>query len=482
MAGIVRSGACLALLALPTVLAFFSGGFFGQPRLWAGVGVWVATAVVMLTVPRPFPRSTPARLSLLGLIGLAVWTTLSVIWAPQRDPALADAERVTLYAGFALCSTALLRGRWARALEPVLAGGAAVVCGYALTTRLLPGVVDAAHGVRAGARLDQPLTYWNALGALAAIGLVLAVRLAADPSRRPGTRLMATAIGPALGLALYLTVSRGALAALVVGLVVLVALVRDARVIRATVVAVGVSIVAAVAATRFPGVDTLSGSTAARRWDGAAMLAVLLALCATATAIHLMLIRREGRPGRSAGLKTRLGVGAAVAVALVGAALLITSGSGPVGHVLPTDRSRLRTIETNRGKYWNVALAQMPETPLRGVGSRGFADLWLRERPIAETALDAHSLYIETATELGLVGLTLLLAFVGGAVAAAVRLQRADPTRLTSAGWLAAASVFTFHAAVDWDWEMPAVTLVYLALVSAILGTADGVAGAREGG
>ena len=53
-----------------------------------------------------------------------------------------------------------------------------IAIGYGLAGRLLPGVVDQEASRQALGRLDQPLTYWNAVGAVAALGLVLCARLA----------------------------------------------------------------------------------------------------------------------------------------------------------------------------------------------------------------------------------------------------------------------------------------------------------------
>src|SRR4051812_29316402 len=209
-------------------MAFFSGGYFAQPRLWAGVVVWAALAALAVLAPEPLLRSRPALVCLGGLAGLTAWVAISISWAPIKDPALGDAERLALYVGFLVAGVALVRGRaLARAVEPALAGGALVVSAYALATRLLPGIVPSAHGVRAGSRLDQPLTYWNALGAVAAVGLVLALRVASDPGRGLRLRIGAIAATPALSLTLYLTLSRGALAAAAVGIAVLLALTRD---------------------------------------------------------------------------------------------------------------------------------------------------------------------------------------------------------------------------------------------------------------
>ncbi len=41
----------LPLLLGPGVLACLSGGYFDEPRLWAGIGAWALLAVVAVTQP-----------------------------------------------------------------------------------------------------------------------------------------------------------------------------------------------------------------------------------------------------------------------------------------------------------------------------------------------------------------------------------------------------------------------------------------------
>jgi O-antigen ligase len=96
---------------------------------------------------------------------------------------------------------------------------------------------------------------------------------------------------------------------------------------------------------------------------------------------------------------------------------------------------------------------------------------WLRYRPYHTGAQDAHSLYIQTAAELGVIGLALLAAFFAGIILAARRALRAAPN--LAAGLIAGLVVWAAHCAVDWDWEMPAVTLLAILLSGALLGLSD---------
>jgi O-antigen ligase len=313
---------------------------------------------------------------------------------------------------------------------------------------------------------------------------VLALRLTSDRGRDPRVRIAAVAATPALALALYLTLSRGALAAAAVGIAVLLVLVQDTDSARSALLVVAGGALVSAVASRFPGVASLAGGASKREAQGLVVLALVVGTGAALALIQRHFLR-AGAPGplrrRTAGVAAAL-----VAVCLVGAGVLLAPSSdgrrgAPAGapakrsgDVVARDPSRLRSIKTNRLKYWKVALRGFADSPLRGAGTRGFATLWLERRDITETATDAHSLYIETLTELGLVGAVLLALFLGGAGAAAARVYRSGPVgRSLAAGWIAAGVVLAVHAGLDWDWEMPAVALIFLALVGAALAAAD---------
>src|SRR5919108_2134330 len=166
-----------AMVGGPTALAFFSGGFFDRPRLIGGIVAWALVAIAAVFAPRPLPSSTPGRLALAGLFLLTGWTALSLIWAPLGDRAQDDLQRLLLYLAFFFSALALLRGwvvrRW---LEPAVVLGSLIVVGYGLAERLLPGLLEFDRSRTASGRLEQPLTYWNAEGAVAAVGRPLALR------------------------------------------------------------------------------------------------------------------------------------------------------------------------------------------------------------------------------------------------------------------------------------------------------------------
>lgn len=121
----------------------------------------------------------------------------------------------------------------------------------------------------------------------------------------------------------------------------------------------------------------------------------------------------------------------------------------------------------DRPAYWGVALATATEKPLAGSGAGSFDDVWLERRPIDAFVRDAHSLYLETAAELGLVGLVLLLLVLGAPLVAAFR-PRHSPVVITA---VAAYAVFLVHAGLDWDWEMPVTVLAGLGCATVALGS-----------
>ena len=93
------------------------------------------------------------------------------------------------------------------------------------------------------------------------------------------------------------------------------------------------------------------------------------------------------------------------------------------------------------------------------------------ERDVDAAAVEVHSLVMEMATELGLPGLALLGAFLVG-VAAAGRRALAGGAPL-AAGASAVCATWLLHASIDWDWQMPAVTLPAIVLAGGLLAASE---------
>jgi hypothetical protein len=143
-----------------------------------------------------------------------------------------------------------------------------------------------------------------------------------------------------------------------------------------------------------------------------------------------------------------------------------------VQHQQTTGDLRGRLVDpSNSGRIdqFDAALQGWHAQRLRGTGAGTYALTWYRERPTAYKVVDAHSLYFESLSELGIVGLALILAVVGALLAAAAARSR-GPHRPLYGAIFAVVLAWALHAGVDWDWEMPAVTLPVLALGALALG------------
>ena len=476
----------VGLLAGPTVVALASGGYFERATAWAGIFACALVVLAALAVRPVLPRGGAGRAALAGMALLTGWIFLSRTWAPLDGPALQDSHRALLYLAALVAGCAAWRGaRAARVVEPALALGALVVVAYGLSGRLLPGVVHLHHSASAGGRLEQPLTYWNAMGLLGAIGMLLCVRMAGDEARGVSLRAVATGAAPVLATGIYLTFSRGALAALGLGLVALCVLAPSWPQLRAGVIALEAGVLAAALSSLFGGVESLHGSLGQRESQGAAMLAILLVVCGGAAAVQAWACREESnRRVRSGALALPRRASWVAALLVVGAlAFPVVAGaveSTPHTPAFGATAQRFGSAGSNRYAYWRAALETFGDHPVRGTGAAGFRVAWLRRRHIADTVRDAHSLEIETAAELGLVGLAALALLFGGVGVAGRRLYRRAPG--LAAGPIAALVVWLVHSALDWDWEMPAVTLVAAVLAGVVVAAGEeGSAAGAEG-
>jgi cytochrome c-type biogenesis protein CcmH/NrfG len=118
-----------------------------------------------------------------------------------------------------------------------------------------------------------------------------------------------------------------------------------------------------------------------------------------------------------------------------------------------------------RWLLWQASWRQAQAHPLLGSGAGSFEQYWAQHRPVALEVEDAHNLYLETLTELGPLGLVLLVALFAIPFAAAVRTRRHPLVPAAAAGFAA----YVVHATADWDWELAGVTLAAVLLGAACM-------------
>jgi hypothetical protein len=68
----VPAAAAACLLIAPAALAFWSGGYYSEPRLIAAIVVWALVLALAATGPAPLPRSLPGALAAGGMALIAV--------------------------------------------------------------------------------------------------------------------------------------------------------------------------------------------------------------------------------------------------------------------------------------------------------------------------------------------------------------------------------------------------------------------------
>jgi len=229
--------------------------------------------------------------------------------------------------------------------------------------------------------------------------------------------------------------------------------------------------------------------------QGHTVALVLAIACAGAALLRALLLPLEARldavrvtPARRRRILAGTAAVTLVAVAVGAAAIDAPSRidreltSFNKGNLVPqTGDARDRLSQSgNNGRLgiWRVSEKSFADHPLAGTGAGTFAVEYQRRRDIDLDVTDGHSLYLEVLGELGVVGMALLaVALVLPLGLAVARLRGGE--RHAYAGFLAASLTLLVHAGVDWDWEMPAVFLWYLAAAGVVL--AAPVGGGRVG-
>jgi O-Antigen ligase len=492
----LRSGwtsvvAIVTLVAVAVWIAWQRGGYFPPAFLAAGAVAFFVTAALLVVRP-PWP-SVPRRavVAVAAVAALGVWMGISAGWSPVPATAVEDAQRAFAYAALlGLALIAALAAGTRRQVPWIVLAMIVVIVGAGLGSRLLPDLISSPAPLpEAGFRLAYPLGYSNAYGALAAIGIVLGLGLGEDRIARPVPRALAAAVTVPLAVAVYLSLSRGAWLALAVGLVILLVLARQrvALLLTLLVAAAAATVVIVVLQDHSALVD---GPRDGQRLGagGGGILALVLGLTVVVGALHLAF----GAATRRRGGASPPWVGTVLAV--VGAGIVLVFGGiaiadnarverfvsrqwndflRPAGQ--PSQSGRLASVKGPRSDFYRVAIDGFDAHPWRGTGSGGFEPLYVRARRTDETARDVHSLYLEVLSELGIAGALILAAFVVATIVGIVATRRRPgalgPGAAAAVG--AAWATWLVHAGIDWDWQLPALTLLALMAVATLLVRAE---------
>jgi hypothetical protein len=478
------AGVLPGLVAAGTVvgLGVEHGGYFATA--WGPVTLVFLVAAAAVLIVHPRPNLGVRALAMPGLLALLfVWILASSAWGSPSE-AVPEAQRTFLYVSGALVLALVLRrGATAGVLIGIWAGISAISL-YALATRLFPAELGVFDPI-AVYRLSEPVGYWNALGLLAALGVLFAFGLAAQ-STQLLVRLAAAASTVPLALACYFTFSRGAWIALSIGAVVAV-LIDPNRLRFGTSVAVIApwpAIAVLIASTSGPLTESGVHTLAAASEDGRALAAVGVGLALFAAGATALVAAFEPRV-RLAPAARRIASGSVVAgvVLLVVAGVVALGGPSKIARSFAADptayggdlNERLFSLSgSGRVDLWRIALDDAAEHRVVGSGAGSYKRYWLEHRPYAESVIDAHSLYLEVLAELGSLALVLVFALFGVPLVVAVRFRRRPFVPIASAVLVA----YLAHAGIDWDWEFPVLTLIALACAGVIV--AEGIGRAAQ--
>jgi O-Antigen ligase len=485
-------------LALAAVAFAASGGLRLERTTWteivlmlAGAGL-VAAALLTRRIAPPLHGS----LTLLGLTALAVYTALSINWSLSPADSWLEANRAFAYVGAFAGALALVRlvpHRWAAVLNGV-ALACVIVCGWALLTKVFP---EALAPDETFARLRDPFGYWNAVGLMAALGVLPLLWLAA---RRTGSPAVNALAWPALGLlfvCMMMSYSRGALVALAFGLafwfaVVPLRLRAAAPLIAAAVAAAPVVAWAfardALSVERIP----LAARSDAGHDLGALLLVVGALLLIAGLAVNFLAAQHPPSP-RTRRLAGRglLGGLAVIPVAVLiaiaaspgGLSGKVTSGwdklTNPAASSPANTPERLTATSSVRARYWKEALDVYKSSKFVGAGAGAFVVARTRYRTDRLVVRHAHGYGVQTLADLGLIGVGLsLLAALAWAVAAmrATGLRPRDrglpfdPERIGLLTLAAVVVTFGVHSLIDWTWVVPGNAVLALVCAAWVAG------------
>jgi len=496
-----RSGTALVVaLVAACAYAVFAHGAVGlpeEPRLQIGIAlVAIAAAVGWLFAGTLRLRAPVVVWIGVGLLAVfTVWCGVTLLWSVAPDRTWAYINRGVAYTLVVVLAIAAASSA-PRVIERVAFGWLAVALAcalYALAGKVMPGVeilgVDFNHTAVAS-RLRAPLEYWNALALVMVLAVPVAMLLASDPKRRDATRLAGISALFVLLLCLGMTYSRGGLLALAVGLVVMTVL-GSARLRGLAVVAVAVVATIPVLSLSFsrPALKAINVPLDERIPDG-----IVLGLVMAGSLLALLiaawgLLRLEERTLWSEERTRMVWRGLAVTAAVIGLFALgdiATADGGPAGFAdrawhefTKTSKDDVsdpaRIVSSNSGNrwvWWEEAAGAWSDRLLGGWGAGSFPVTHKLYRQVELGAAQPHNVPLQFLAETGLVGALIVMGGIALLFYAALERVRAlapGREREMAVALFAAAVAWLAHGLVDWDWDIPAVTVPVLLFLGVLV-------------
>ena len=472
----------LALLAV-TAYGMLNAGLY-RDVLWLPVAAGILALLFVTLFVRGFYWDLPSvGILLVGLLAALVAVKgLSMVWTTSETETIKETLRSSMYlATFLLALAALSSGRQVGPLIDVSVVMVAAVAGYGLLQKINP----MEYPVRSldGVRMDSTLQYSNTTAVILGMGVVLALARMST-LRNFALRALYAALTLSFLIALYLTVSRGGIGSLGIGLIVLFAF-GSGR-LRMFADLFLLSLPGAWLWWQMQSLPGLLGTGVLRQQkvdDGIAFRNDLIVALLVAFALQAAFAFAANRYELAASARRWLGiivVAGGMLVAVAGVLVVVNVYGGPeqayaalVGDSSETGSVGERLVSfdiSSRGDFWRVAWQAWMERPLTGTGAGTFQYTWLEDRPDLKGVKQVHNVYLEQGTETGLFAFLAFLGFVvvlvGYTGRAAWRSGLQGERRLLLAGLGSALVVYLVSSAFEWHWYLPPSTLFFFILAA----------------
>jgi hypothetical protein len=471
---------------------------------WApgGLIVLALLAVAICFVGLPLAElPTPVKVALACLAAYTALSFCSILWAAVPADAWEGANRTLLYLlVFALFALWPQHGRSAALLLSVFVLATAGLALFAiLHVDHAAGSLARLEDLLPGGRLTYPSGYANANAAQWLIAFWPAFLLAREPRLPWALRGLFAGGAVLLAEVALLSVSRGALYATPIMLVLVFALLPSRLRTFALLVPIAAGIAAAAPFVLRVGERIEHGQSAA----GAVHSAVAATLIA-AVAVGLVVaagsaIERRAQLSPASATRARRALGGvAIAALFVVLAGGLAAAGNPVSrarHAWATFKSgsgygangtgnRLTSgLGSNRYDFYRVALDEFLAHPILGIGADNFQEQYLAHGRSEETPRYPHSIELRTLSETGLLGTLLACVGLGGALLAGwIALRRADPLgRAVAAAALSGFAYWFVHGSFDWFFEFAGLGAPAFALLGLSCALAPRVGARRVG-
>lgn len=474
----------LVLLALIAVTAY---GMLNKALytddLWLPVAAGILGVLLVTLFVRGYYRDVPrVGWVLVALMAVLVVTKgLSMTWTISETETVRELLRSSMYlAAFVMALAAVSTSRQVSPVVDAAVLMSVAVAGYGLLQKINP--VDYPATTPDGVRIGSTLEYANTTAMIVGMGIILGLARM-NEMRGPLPRGVYAAFVLLFGAALYLTLSRGGMLSLGVGLLVMFALGGNRLQTFANLLLISAPLAWFV--YRAQGLDALFLTDAPEGQQlaaGAALMADLLVALGVAFVLQAVYAVAAARYELVAGARRVFGAAVLAAVLVLGgvgfylAADELLAGNFSEAVTERMDQrddasERLASLSSNsRSQYWGVAWEEWKERPLLGTGAGTFLYTWQQNRPGFGGVRQVHNIYLEQGTETGVVAFAALTGFavllVGYTARATWRSAPLGNRRILLSGLTAALVVYLFSSALEWHWYLPPSTLIFFILAA----------------